>query len=153
EICIRDRLEAVRVLVEGVGVTDVDVLRAAVLHDVVEDTGCTAAEVRERFGPRVAELVGWVTKDEPAEGRSKAEARAAYLDRLRHAPEDALVVKLADRLSNVQRLDTHPRPEKRRTYYRETLTTIVPLARAHPWFHAWYATWTREFAYLDAPEG
>ncbi|MFD7900876.1 HD domain-containing protein [Kitasatospora sp. NPDC059747] len=146
-------LEAVRVLVEGVGVTDVDVLRAAVLHDVVEDTGCTAAEVRERFGPRVAELVGWVTKDEPAEGRSKAEARAAYLDRLRHAPEDALVVKLADRLSNVQRLDTHPRPEKRRTYYRETLTTIVPLARAHPWFHAWYAAWTREFAYLDAPEG
>ncbi|GAA1938349.1 HD domain-containing protein [Kitasatospora viridis] len=145
-------LEVVRVLVDGLGVTDPDLLRAAVLHDVVEDTGCSADEVRARFGPRVAELVDWVTKPEPADGQSRAEARAAYLDRLRLAPEDALLVKLADRLSNVQRLDTHPRPEKRRSYYRETLRTIVPLAGSHPWFRDWYATWTREFAHLDAPD-
>jgi (p)ppGpp synthase/HD superfamily hydrolase len=42
------------VLVEAVGVTDVDVLRAAVPHDVVEDTACTLDEVRDRFGDRVA---------------------------------------------------------------------------------------------------
>jgi (p)ppGpp synthase/HD superfamily hydrolase len=47
-------LEATRVLVEAVGVTDVDVLRAAVPHDVVEDTACTLDEVRDRFGDRVA---------------------------------------------------------------------------------------------------
>ncbi|MBV6697683.1 HD domain-containing protein [Kitasatospora aureofaciens] len=141
-------LEAVRVLVDGLGVTDVDVLRAAALHDVVEDTDCTLGEVRERFGPRVAELVDWVTKAPRAEGESREEARSAYLTRLQGAPQDVLLVKLADRLSNVQRLDTHPRPEKRRSYYQETLRSVVPLAQAHPWFDEWYATWTEAFAHL-----
>lgn len=55
-------LEATRLLVETIEITNVDILRAAVLHDVVEDTGCTLEEVRERFGDRVATLVDWVTK-------------------------------------------------------------------------------------------
>lgn len=132
-------LEALAVLMDGVGVTDLDVLRAAVLHDVVEDTDCTLDEVRARFGSRTAELVDWVTKDAD---------REAYLLRLRDAPTDALMVKLADRLSNVQRLDTHPREAKQRTYYAETVRSIVPLAQAHPWFREWYATWQHTFARL-----
>jgi guanosine-3',5'-bis(diphosphate) 3'-pyrophosphohydrolase len=75
-----------RVLVEAVGVTDVDVLRAAVLLDVVEDTACTLDEVRERFGDRVATLVDWVTKPPRPEDWSREEARAASLDRMRSAP-------------------------------------------------------------------
>src|ERR1700759_3506873 len=55
-------LEALEFLVLGAGVRDPDVLCAAVLHDVVEDTPCTVAGVRDAFGPRVAELVAWVTK-------------------------------------------------------------------------------------------
>ena len=141
-------LEALRVLVEAIGVTDVDVLRAAVLHDVVEDTPCTLDQVRERFGDRVAELVDWVTKSEPADGESPEQARAAYLTRLRTAPPDALLVKLADRASNVQRLDTHPRPAKQRSYYQETVASIVPLAQHHQWFRDWYATWQQTFAHL-----
>ena len=141
-------LEATRVLVEAIGVTDVDVLRAAVLHDVVEDTDSTLDEVRERFGDRVATLVDWVTKPPRPDGRSREEARAAYLDRLRGAPDDAILVKLADRLSNVQRLDTHPRPEKRRSYYDETVRSILPLAERHPWFHDWYDAWRTEFRRL-----
>jgi (p)ppGpp synthase/HD superfamily hydrolase len=141
-------LEATRVLVEAVGVTDVDVLRAAVLHDVVEDTDGTLGEVRERFGDRVATLVDWVTKPPRAEGTSREEARAAYLARLHDAPDDAILVKLADRLSNVQRLDTHPRAGKRRAYYAETVRSILPLAGRHPWFHAWFGTWRTEFRRL-----
>lgn len=141
-------LEATRVLVEAIGVTDVDVLRAAVLHDVVEDTDRTLDEVRDRFGDRVATLVDWVTKPPRPEGWSREEARAAYLDRLRGAPDDAILVKLADRLSNVQRLDTHPRPEKRRSYYDETVRAILPFAERHPWFHDWYDTWRTEFHWL-----
>jgi (p)ppGpp synthase/HD superfamily hydrolase len=125
-----------------------DVLRAAVLHDVVEDTACTLDEVRERFGDRVATLVDWVTKPPRREARSREEARAAYLDRLRSAPDDAVLVKLADRLSNVQRLDTHPRPEKRRDYYDETVRFILPLAERHPWFLDWYGAWRTEFRRL-----
>jgi (p)ppGpp synthase/HD superfamily hydrolase len=147
-------LEVLCVLVEAVGTTDLDVLRVAVLHDVVEDTECSLEEVRDRFGDRVAGLVDWVTKPAPSPSQTREEARAAYLARLRSAPDDALLVKLADRLSNVQRLDTHPRPEKRRSYYRETVRFIVPLARLHPWFQQWYAAWRDAFEYLaiDSPD-
>lgn len=131
--------EATAFLAYGAGVTDPALLRAAVLHDVVEDTACTLDTVRDTFGDKVATLVDWVTKGDD---------RAAYLERLRTAPVDALLVKLADRASNVQRLDTHPRPEKRRSYYEETVRSIMPLASAHPWFENWYATWQREFAHL-----
>ncbi|MGP3979328.1 HD domain-containing protein [Streptomyces sp. 8N114] len=147
-------LEVVCVLVEAVGTTDIDVLRAAVLHDVVEDTECLLENVRERFGDRVAVLVDWVTKPVPSEGQTGEEARAAYLTRLRTAPPDALLVKLADRLSNVQRLDTHPRPEKRRSYYLETVHSIVPLTQSHPWFRQWYADWRDAFGHVavDNPD-
>ena len=141
-------LEATRVLVEAVGITDADILRAAVLHDVVEDTACTLGEVRERFGDRVATLVDWVTKPPRRDDQSRQEVRAAYLDRLRSAPDDAILVKLADRLSNVQRLDTHPRPEKAADYYAETVRLILPLAERDPWFREWYGAWRIEFAPL-----
>lgn len=131
--------EATAFLAHGAGVTDPALLRAAVLHDVVEDTACTLPEVRDAFGEEVATLVDWVTKGDD---------RAAYLERLRTAPRDALLVKLADRASNVQRLDTHPRPEKQRAYYAETVRSIVPLSVAHPWFADWYGMWQREFAHL-----
>ncbi|WP_432835365.1 HD domain-containing protein [Dactylosporangium sp. CA-092794] len=132
-------LEALQVLVDAAGVTDPDTLRAAVLHDVVEDTPTTLDEVRARFGDRVAELVGWVTKTGD---------RAEYLARLRDAPPAAIDVKLADRLSNVQRLRTHPRPAKRSSYYRETVATIVPLAAGRPFFAEWYTQWQAEHADL-----
>lgn len=141
-------LEAARVLVEAVGVTDADVLRAAVLHDVVEDTPCTLDEVREHFGDRVATLVDWVTKPPRRQDQSRPQARAGYLDRLRSAPDEAILVKLADRLSNVQRLDTHPRPEKAADYYEETVRRILPLAEPYPWFRDWYAAWRVEFGRL-----
>ena len=131
--------EATAFLAYGAGVTSPPLLQAAVLHDVVEDTDCTLAQVRETFGAEVATLVDWVTKGDD---------REAYLERLRSAPREALLVKLADRASNVQRLDTHPRPEKQRKYYAETVRTIVPLSSVHPWFADWYTTWQREFAHL-----
>ncbi len=143
-------LEVVSVLAEAIGTTDVDVLRAGVLHDVVEDTDCSLDEVRDRFGDRVAVLVDWVTKPPAAPGQSSASVRTAYLARLRDAPADVLLVKLADRLSNVQRLDSHPRPVKRRAYYQETVATIVPLAQSHPWFRTWYTTWRAAFGHLAA---
>src|SRR5216683_4131771 len=65
-------LEALEVLVRGAGVTDPDVLSASVLHDVVEDTACTLADLAAAFGDRVAEFVGWVTIPEAAPGQDKA---------------------------------------------------------------------------------
>src|SRR5579859_3181738 len=65
-------LEALEVLVRGAGVTDPEILQAAVLHDVVEDTPCTIDDVRQTFGPRVAVLVGWVTKPDTEQGADRS---------------------------------------------------------------------------------
>ena len=113
-------LEALEVLARGAGVTDPDLLCATVLHDVVEDTACTVAQVAEGFGPRVAELVAWVTIPPPAPGQDKAAAKEAYLRGLRRAPRDAILVKLADRASNVQTLRNLP-PDRQRAYYAQTI--------------------------------
>jgi GTP pyrophosphokinase len=133
-------LEALEVLVRGAGVTDPGILQAAVLHDVVEDTPCTIEDVRLTFGDRVAEMVGWVTKPEPAEGADRVAAKEAYLSRLRDAPDDAVVVKLADRVSNVQTLRNLRLP-KQRQYYAETVRYIMPLAAQRQWWAQWYASW------------
>jgi guanosine-3',5'-bis(diphosphate) 3'-pyrophosphohydrolase len=133
-------LEALEVLVKGAGITDQDVLCAAVLHDVVEDTSCTVDRLEERFGRRTAELVAWVTKPEAGPGEDKARVKEAYLAHLKEAPDDAKLVKLADRVSNVQTL-RNLNPEKQRSYYAQTVTYILPLTKDFPWFAAWYADW------------
>jgi guanosine-3',5'-bis(diphosphate) 3'-pyrophosphohydrolase len=140
-------LETLEVLVRGARVTDPDVLCAAILHDVVEDTACTLDEVRAAFGGRVADMVGWVTKPEPEDGAGhKADRKAAkesYLKSLRHAPDDAVLVKLADRASNVQTL-RNLGLDRQREYYAQTVSYVMPLAEARGWWGHWYATWQEE---------
>jgi guanosine-3',5'-bis(diphosphate) 3'-pyrophosphohydrolase len=143
-------MEALEVLVRGAGVTDPKVLCAAVLHDVVEDTACTPADLTAAFGSQVAEFVGWVTIPEAAPGEDKAAVKEAYLRRLRDAPRGAVLVKLADRASNVQTL-RNLAPARQRSYYAQTVQHIVPLAATEPWFAAWYADWQRDFADLAGP--
>jgi GTP pyrophosphokinase len=133
-------LEAVEVLVRGAKVTDPDVLCAAVLHDVVEDTPCTLAEVRAAFGDRVAGIVGWVTIPTAENGADKKAVKEEYLQRLAGAPDDVILVKLADRASNVQTLRNLPL-RKQREYYAQTCAYIVPLAASRGWWALWYATW------------
>src|SRR5258708_5377110 len=140
-------LEALQILVEGAGVTSSDVLVAAVLHDVVEDTPCMLADVAAEFGPRVAELVGWVTIPDAGPGEDRQAVRQAHLRRLRDAPRDARLVKLADRMSNVQTLRNLSRSEQG-PYYGQTVAYVVPLAAGEPWFAAWYAGWQAEYADL-----
>jgi hypothetical protein len=79
-----------------------DVVAAAVLHDVLEDTDAQLADLRSRFGSRVAELVA-VVSDDPAivnEDDRKAEAR----ERVRAFGGDALAVYAADKVSKVREL-------------------------------------------------
>jgi len=143
-------LEALEVLVAGAEVTSPDVLLAAVLHDVVEDTPCTLGEISDEFGGQVASLVGWVTIPEPAPGEDRRAVKESYLQRLRGAPRDAILVKLADRVSNVQTL-RNLAPARQRSYYAQTVTHIVPLAAREPWFADWYSQWQLELADLAQP--
>jgi len=137
------------VLVRGAGVTDPAVLTAAVLHDVVEDTTCTSAQVAERFGRRVAELVSWVTIPEPGPGEDRRTVKQSSLRRLAQAPRDAILVKLADRASNVQTL-RNLTEARQRSYYAQTMTYIVPLTAGEPWFRSWYQDWQTAHADLAA---
>ncbi|TMR95939.1 HD domain-containing protein [Nonomuraea basaltis] len=134
-------LEALEVAVAGARVSDRDVLVAIVLHDVLEDTPCTEREIMRRFGGRVAELVRWVTK--PRGG-----VKADYLGSLVKAPPEAVLVKLADRASNVQELQRMSWRFQRR-YYLETVAYIMPLAGAHPWFAQWYGEWRRHWRRVE----
>jgi guanosine-3',5'-bis(diphosphate) 3'-pyrophosphohydrolase len=137
-------LEALEVLVRGADVTDPDVLCAAVLHDVVEDTSCTVEDVRHEFGDQVATLVDWVTiPDSDGDKGEKKAAKEAYLIGLRGAPDDAILVKLADRVSNVQTL-RNLSPDKQRDYYAQTIRYIMPLAASRAWFASWYQCWQEE---------
>jgi guanosine-3',5'-bis(diphosphate) 3'-pyrophosphohydrolase len=144
-------LEVLEILVAGAGLRNESTLLAGVLHDVVEDTDCTLEDVRSRFGAHVADLVGWLTKPDAESGRAAA-ARQSYLSRLEEAPGAAIDVKLADRLSNVQRLDTHPSPDKQRSYYRETVESILPLSSGRPWFATQFSQWRHVFSHLEAPQ-
>jgi len=136
-------LEALEFLVRGAGVTDPDVLCAAVLHDVVEDTACTVDDVRAAFGARVANLVDWVTIPEREDTADRKAAKEAYLKGLENAPDDAIAVKLADRASNVQTLRNLSLP-RQREYYEQTVAYIVPLTESRDWWAAWYASWQKE---------
>lgn len=142
--------EVLEILVLGAGVHDEDVLASALLHDVVEDTPCTIEEVGEVFGPRVADLVAWVTKPDPAPGEDPGAVRLQYLRSIRSAPQEVVSLKLADRYSNVQRLGTHPRPEKQRSYYRETCENVLPLAAGVPWFEEAFRSWRDAYRRLES---
>lgn len=80
------------------GVTDPVTLAAAVLHDTVEDTATTAADLASFFGPDVAGVVAEVTDDKSL---PKAERKRLQVEHGPHLSERARLVKLADKVSNV----------------------------------------------------
>jgi (p)ppGpp synthase/HD superfamily hydrolase len=79
-----------------------EVLAAALLHDVVEDSETTLDELREKFGGEVAGLVGAMTDDEELE--DYRERKAEHRERLAAAPVEALAIYGADKLTNSRTL-------------------------------------------------
>jgi RelA/SpoT family (p)ppGpp synthetase len=109
---------------------DAQAITAAILHDVVEDTDASLLDIRQQFGDDVALLVDGVSKLDQIQFRSRAEAQAESFRKMMLAMiEDirVILVKLADRLHNMQTLDAMPF-EKRRRIARETLDIYAPIA-------------------------
>jgi GTP diphosphokinase / guanosine-3',5'-bis(diphosphate) 3'-diphosphatase len=109
---------------------DPDCLIAALLHDVVEDTPVELAEIRELFGEDVATLVDGVSKLDKLNFTSRSEAQVESFRKMMLAMIGdirVILVKLADRLHNMQTLDAL-RPEKRARIGKETLEIYAPIA-------------------------
>ncbi|WP_341991104.1 bifunctional (p)ppGpp synthetase/guanosine-3',5'-bis(diphosphate) 3'-pyrophosphohydrolase [Azorhizobium sp. AG788] len=103
---------------------------AALLHDTIEDTGATKAEIERLFGSQIAQLVEGLTKIKKLDLVSKQAKQAENLRKLLLAIADdvrVLLVKLADRLHNMRTLKYVPQ-EKRDRVAQETLDIYAPLA-------------------------
>ncbi len=106
-------------------------IATALLHDTVEDTGATIEEIEKLFGKEVSLLVDGVTKLGKIETKSENAKQADNFRKLLVAMSEdirVLLVKLADRLHNMQTLQHIPNPEKRARIAKETLDIYAPLA-------------------------
>ena len=86
-------------LANGAGITDPEILCAALLHDTVEDTNATLEELTEAFGASIAGIVEEVTDDKSL---PKAERKLAQIDHAPHLSTKAKAVKLADKICNLR---------------------------------------------------
>jgi len=105
-------------------------LMAAMLHDVIEDTGIPKEALVAQFGETVAELVDGVSKLTQMDFQSKAEAQAENFQKMAMAMARdirVILVKLADRLHNMRTLEVLA-GEKRRRIAKETLEIYAPIA-------------------------
>lgn len=103
----------------------------ALLHDTVEDTGVTLDDVEKQFGNEIRTLVDGVTKLSKLEGKSENLKQAENFRKLLLAMSEdirVLLVKLADRLHNMQTLKYIKQPEKRLRIARETVEIYAALA-------------------------
>jgi len=100
------------------GVSDPVILAAAILHDTVEDTETTAAELEREFGPAIAAIVMEVTDDKSL---LKAERKRLQVEHAAHISHGAKLVKLADKICNVRDMNRAPPADwnlaRRREYF------------------------------------
>ncbi len=98
-------LEVANLLTNVGQVEDFDVLIAAVLHDTVEDTATTAAEITEKFGANVCKMVLEVTDDKSL---PKAERKLLQIEHAPHLSDGAKIIKLGDKISNIRDVTENP---------------------------------------------
>ncbi|THF52491.1 RelA/SpoT family protein [Allorhizobium terrae] len=109
---------------------DESTIAVALLHDTIEDTTATRAEIDELFGEDIGRLVEGLTKLKKLDLVTKKAKQAENLRKLLLAISDdvrVLLVKLADRLHNMRTLE-HMRPDKRARISEETMEIYAPLA-------------------------
>jgi GTP pyrophosphokinase len=109
---------------------DITTVAAALLHDVLEDTGVEHAQLQERFGDEIAAMVDGVTKLGKIEWQSREERQAESLRKMFLAMANDIrivLIKLADRLHNMRTIAPLPDWKRQRTS-QETLDIYAPLA-------------------------
>lgn len=119
------------------GVTDPELLAAAALHDVLEETATKEAELTKLFGNRVCELVMAVTRCEPTAEETKgmdpdqiwALRSEILLAEIRAMSPEPMQIKLADRLSNLRESKRTRGPKKQARYEKQTKWLLKAIPR------------------------
>ena len=110
---------------------DTATIATALLHDTVEDTSATIADIEQNFGSEIGGLVDGVTKLSQLELFSERTKQAENFRKLMLAMSNdirVLLVKLADRLHNMRTLSHIPSPQVRHRIAQETIEIYAPLA-------------------------
>ncbi len=127
EYCLQEKRNITEELIIG-----------GLLHDALEDDPrFTKGKLRRNFGRNAAIIVKFLTKDswKKYSGKSKWERKMvltqSYLTKMEGAPEEARIIKLADRLNNLSCIHLSPNAEKRKYYLTETEELYLPFAKRH----------------------
>ncbi len=104
-------------------------VQCALLHDVIEDTETSFADVKSRFGTNVANGVLALTKN--LKLTSKHEQMLDSLERIREQPQEVWMVKLADRITNLQPPPHYWNKEKIQNYRKEARLILEQLGEAN----------------------
>ena len=129
------------------GVSDIEVLAAALLHDTIEDTDTTGEELEREFGSRIASMVAEVTDDTAL---PKADRKRLQIEHAAQLSDGAKLVKLADKICNLR--DVAERPpakwdlQRRQEYFEWAKQVIDGLRGTHPKLEAAF-----DAAYLRKP--
>lgn len=148
-----EHVSEVATLVESQGGTS-EMIAAAWLHDVVEDTDVTLDQVGEWFGPSVRALVDGLTDPEDFAAKPLEERKRLQAERIRDLSEDVKRIKLCDQLSNVRRVLAKPPNdwslEVQFTYIQGARNIVMECRGLWPaldeQFDAIYATAQRRYA-------
>lgn len=122
--------EVARIVASVPGSTP-DMIAAAYLHDVVEDTGVTIEVIRGEFGIDIATLVGWLTDVSKPEDGNRAVRKARDREHSAAAPAEAQTVKLADLISNSRSIVEHD-PAFAVTYLEEKRLLLAVMNKGDP---------------------
>ena len=121
-----------RVLRVEAGIDETNVLCAALLHDTIEDTETTQAELQQRFGERIAGIVAEVTDDRSLD---RATRKQRQVEHAPHLSREAAMVKLADKICNLRDVTNSPPPawplQRRQEYFDWAKQVIDGLRGAH----------------------
>jgi guanosine-3',5'-bis(diphosphate) 3'-pyrophosphohydrolase len=121
------------VLVNEAGVTDVEVLCAALLHDTIEDAKTTPEELEREFGHAIASIVLELTDNKMLKKRTRKRMQVAHA---KSASREAKLVKLADKICNLRDVNASPPANwdlaRRREYFDWAKSVVDRLRGANP---------------------
>lgn len=130
---INHPISLVNILCNEVHVTDINVICSALLHDTVEDTETTSEELANEFGHEISSIVMEVTDDQTITARQKR--KQLQVEHAAHISDQAKMLKLADKISNLRDLSIDPPAtwslQRRREYFDWAKQVVDQLRGTH----------------------